>query len=143
MTSAPAIGFEYRPSRLLARLVLVMSIIAAIAVLACAMAWWWKAILLTLVVLSVLRGTRQTNPPQSASWSAESGWRLRFGDGEELAVALRAWRVLGSCVLLQLERDRRHRYALWLLPDNSDTDIRRRLRMRLASAEQEGRVDAG
>lgn len=137
MTSAPAIGFEYRPSRTLARLVASMAFLAAIAVLFCALAWWWKALLLTAVVFSLLRATRRGDAPQSASWSPDSGWSLRLDDGREVLATLRSWRVLGSCVLLLLEGDRTCRHALWLLPDNSDADTRRRLRMRLASTGSE------
>lgn len=143
MTSAPAIGFEYRASRSLARLVLGIAMLAVIAVLLCALAWWWKVLLVMLPVGSLLQWRRQRDAPRSASWSPESGWHLRLGDGEELAVVLRSWRVIGSCVLLQLERDRRHSYAIWLLPDNSDADIRRRLRMRLASTDSEAVSEEG
>jgi toxin CptA len=41
-------------------------------------------------------------------------------------------RVIGSCVLLRLKTDHATEVLL-LAPDNSDADIRRRLRMRLAA----------
>jgi toxin CptA len=39
---------------------------------------------------------------------------------------------MGQLVLLRLASRRYGKLTLWLLPDNSDADIRRRLRMRLA-----------
>jgi len=48
---------------------------------------------------------------------------------------LTSFRVLGSFVLLRLSTAGQGVQVLLLAPDNSDADIRRRLRMRLATVQ--------
>jgi toxin CptA len=58
--------------------------------------------------------------------------------GEDMAASLRAFRVVGEQVVwLHLSTAGHGRYSLLMAPDNSDADIRRRLRMRLASASND------
>jgi toxin CptA len=138
MTSAPAIGFEYRPSRLLAGLLGGVALLAALAVLFCGLAWWLKCLLLGVIAVSVGSAWRSPAGPQPSAvgWSADGGWSLRLNDGSDVPVQLRSSRVYGGSVLLRLAQQGRRPHALWLLPDNSDADIRRRLRMRLALASR-------
>lgn len=134
MTSAPAIGFEYRPSRLIRRL---RWLVAGLAVLALMLSGPGPAARLLLGLLLVaglgLAHWRRQPPPTAVGWHPASGWTLRMADGSDAAVTLRSFRVLAGCIVLNLVgEDARH--DLWLLPDNSDADTRRRLRMRLAAS---------
>jgi toxin CptA len=132
MTSAPAIGFEYRPSPALARLHVLVICLALIGVASCGAALWLKVCLVAALVAG-LTSWRSRRPavPAAVGWSAQGGWTLRLGDGRDSAARLVSSRALGAMVVLCLNaEDGRH--ALWLLPDNSDADTRRRVRMRLA-----------
>ncbi|HKR76411.1 MAG TPA: protein YgfX [Rhodanobacter sp.] len=137
MTSAPAIGFEYRPSRWLPRL---LSAVAALAILAIALSGlpvWLKLLLSAVVALLVLRAVRRwsASPVRAAGWSGETGWSLRLADHSDMPASLASFRVLGGCILLRLRAARLGEQVLLLAPDNSDADIRRRLRMRLAAVQ--------
>jgi toxin CptA len=139
MTSAPAIGFEYRPSRWLPRLLYVLAALALLALVLAGVPIWLKLPLALLVVglvwHAVLRHRR--SPVAAAGWSAEGGWSLRFADGSDAPAALASFRVLGAAILLRLHAAPLGEQVLLLAPDNSDADIRRRLRMRLAAAQAE------
>lgn len=137
MTSAPAIGFEYRPSRLLQGVLILVAASALLAVVLCMIPWWSKLLLTAAVVLatySALRGLT-TGPVAAAGWSADQAWTLRLHDHEDIPATLSSFRVLGGFVLLRLHTAGHGVQVLLLAPDNSDTDIRRRLRMRLATIQ--------
>ena len=137
MTSAPAIGFEYRPSRWLGRVLVPMALLAIAAV-------WLSAIpgvLKVLVTAGLIAAAWRTlarfvrSPVRAAGWSQRSGWTLRMADGEDTSASLLAFRVAGErMVWLCLGVQGHGTVSLLLAPDNSDADIRRRLRMRLALA---------
>jgi toxin CptA len=137
MTSAPAIGFEYRPSRLLQRALVVVAFLAVIAVGLCAVAFWLKLLLIACVLLATLQSIRKAagSPVAAAGWSADNSWTLHLADHEDVPAALASFRVLGRFVLLRLSTVERGTQVLLLAPDNSDADIRRRLRMRLATMQ--------
>jgi toxin CptA len=137
MTSAPAIGFEYRPSRLLRRWLLVVATLAVLAVALCALALWLKLLLAVGVLLATWRSvhTIADSPVAGAGWSGDSGWTLRLAAHEDVPATLASFRVLGGFVLLRLQTAGWGMHMLLLAPDNSDADIRRRLRMRLATVQ--------
>ena len=137
MTSAPAIGFEYRPSRLLRRTLIVVAALAILAVALSALAAWLKLLLAVVVSLAPWHALRRlaTNPIAAAGWSADDAWTLRLTDHEAVPATLASFRVLGAFVLLRLQTAERGVQMLLLAPDNSDADIRRRLRMRLATIQ--------
>ncbi len=139
MTSAPAIGFEYRPSRLLRRVLILLAVLALLAVTLCALAAWLKGLLAIAVVLATWRSLRQLAVATiaAAGWSDENGWTLRLIDHDDVPATLTSFRVLGAFVLLRLQTVERGMQVLLLAPDNSDADIRRRLRMRLATMRPE------
>jgi toxin CptA len=59
---------------------------------------------------------------------------------EDIAAVLASFRTMGDrAVWLHLKAQGRNSVSLLLAPDNSDADIRRRLRMRLALAGTAGR----
>ena len=133
MTSAPAIGFEYRPSRWVARLLLVVSALAVLAVVLSGVPRPAQWIVAACVALACRRALRQLHlPVNAAGWAPASGWTVRGVDGTDERASLRSFKVMRSTVLLRLATPRYGKLTLWLMPDNSDADIRRRLRMRLA-----------
>ena len=134
MTSAPAIGFEYRPSRLLRRLSIVVTVLVVLAVAPCALALWLKLLLIAGVLLMAWQSVRRStgSPVVAAGWSADDNWTLHLAGHEDVPATLASFRVLGAFVLLRLQAAEHGMQVLLLAPDNSDADIRRRLRMRLA-----------
>lgn len=137
MTSAPAIGFEYRPSRSLRRMLILVAALAVLAVVLSALAAWLKLLLVTTASLATWHALRRlaTNPIAAAGWSADDAWTLRLTDHEDVPATLASFRILGAFVLLRLQTAERGVQVLLLGPDNSDADIRRRLRMRLATIQ--------
>ncbi|MHB1059708.1 MAG: protein YgfX [Rhodanobacter sp.] len=139
MTSAPAIGFEYRPSRLLRRTLVLAAALAVLAVALSALALWLKGVLVLAVSMATWRSLRRLamEPVAAAGWGADDGWMLRLADHEDLPATLASFRVLGAFVLLRLRTAEQGVRVLLLAPDNSDADIRRRLRMRLATLQRD------
>ncbi len=137
MTSAPAIGFEYRPSRLLRQVLIVVAIVAVLAVALCALGLWLKCLLGVAVLLATWQSVRRLAAARitAAGWSADNGWTLRLIDHEDVPATLASFRVFDAFVLLRLKAVERGVQVLLLAPDNSDADIRRRLRMRLATMQ--------
>ena len=133
MTSAPAIGFEYRPSRWVPRLLVVMTFLVLLAIALSGMALVWQIVLAMGTVIACRHTLlRLRLPIYAVGWAGQSGWTLRGLDGSDDTATLLSFRAIGGVVLLRLASCRYGKLTLWLLPDNSDADIRRRLRMRLA-----------
>ena len=137
MPSAPAIGFEYRPSRQLHRAVIVVAALALLAIGLSALPWWGKVVLAAGVLAATWQAARKLrrNPVVAAGWGADDLWTLRVVSGDDVAATLLSFRVLGAFVLLRLRAPGLGVPALLLGPDNSDADIRRRLRVRLATKQ--------
>ena len=135
MTSAPAIGFDYAPSRWLRRVLLLVAALAVVAVMSCSLPLWIRLTLVVVVLLAAWRTHRRLVLPVvvAAGWGSGPDWALHMADNEDVAAELLSFRVLGPFVLLRLRAVDRGAHALLLAPDNSDADIRRRLRMRLAA----------
>jgi toxin CptA len=137
MTSAPAIGFECHPSGWLRRALAIMAALAVLAVSICAMGIGFKLALIVAVLLATARALRilAASPLVAVGWSPDNGWTVRLAGGEDAAATLVSSRVLGGFVLLRLSTAERAAWQVLLTPDNSDADIRRRLRMRLATMQ--------
>ena len=137
MTSAPAIGFDYAPSRLLPRSLLLVAALAVVAVLASALPAWLRLVTVLALALATWQARRRLamTVVAAAGWSAESGWTLHTVNGEDLPASLVSFRVLGDLVWLRMQSAQHGICVLLLAPDNSDADIRRRLRMRLATMQ--------
>jgi len=145
MTSAPAIGFEYRPSRWLGRALLPVSLLAMLALWLSAVPLLLKLLVSGVLIISVWRaiGRFVHSPVIGAGYSRDNGWSLRTIGGEDVPATLRAFRVLGEKIIwLQLRAPGLGNLPLLLAPDNSDADIRRRLRMRLALAAAAGTLSS-
>ncbi|SFS12428.1 toxin CptA [Dyella sp. OK004] len=139
MTSAPAIGFEYRPSRLFGRCLVAMAGLAGLAVVLAGVGLWLKALLLAGVGIALFRvlAAQAQQPVRAAGWAADGNWGLRLHQGQDVVAVLLSFRVLGMFLLLRLRSTEGREAALLLAPDNSDADLRRRLRMRLATVKSE------
>jgi len=137
MTSAPAISFEYRSSRVFPRLLIVVAVLVVLAVTLCALTAGLKWLLVAGVVLAVWRSVRKatSSPVVAAGWGADDGWTLHLASHEDVPATLASFRVLGMFVLLRLQTAEQGVQVLLLAPDNSDADIRRRLRTRLATVQ--------
>ncbi len=137
MTSAPAIGFEYLPSRVLRRVLIAICVLAMSAIILFAAAAWLKGLLLVASVLLTWRAIKRLSHPATVAvgWSGDSGWTLRLRDNADVAATLLSFRVIAAFVLLRLRTDEHGVQVVLLAPDNSDADIRRRLRMRLATMQ--------
>lgn len=132
MTSAPAIGFDYRPSGLPVRMLGVVAALALLAVALSGTSWWLKGLLALGVLASTVRAARRLACTAIAGVGlAGENWTLYGADRSESSARLASFRFLGSCILLRLKAAGRVEVLL-LAPDNSDADLRRRLRMRLA-----------
>jgi toxin CptA len=134
MTSAPAIGFEYRPSRHLAVALNLILALAWIGIALSGLALWLQSVL-ALVVLVAWFGRRVLEarlPLRALALSSDSQWQLHLTDGDDLPARLLSARVLGDYIVLWLAVAGRGRHGVLLGPDNLDPDSRRRLRMRLA-----------
>ncbi|HEY0197967.1 MAG TPA: protein YgfX [Rhodanobacter sp.] len=140
MTSAPAIGFEYSPSRWLPRVSVAVAVLALLALVLCALALWIKLLLIALVLLATWRSMRATSVSVVAAvgLSGDNDWTLRLTTYDDVPATLASFRVLGAFVLLRLHTTSVGTQVVLLAPDNSDADTRRRLRMRLAAMSMPG-----
>ncbi len=137
MTSAPAIGFEYRPSRWPGRVLLLIATLALAAVWLSATPTALKIALTGAAVFAAARAMFRFARPDvaAAGWTRDAGWSLRMATHEDLAATLASFRTLGhQAIWLHFKVQGPGTVSLLLAPDNSDADIRRRLRMRLALA---------
>ena len=142
MTSAPAIGFEYRPSRWLGRVLMLITTLAVLAVWLSGIPIGLKVALTAGAVLATGRAIARFARPDvvAAGWAHDGGWSLRMTTHEDVAATLVSFRILGQwAIWLHLKTPGRGAVPLLLAPDNSDADMRRRLRMRLALAASTGR----
>lgn len=139
MTSAPAIGFEYRPSRGFRQLVMLVAALAAAAVMLSGLMVWLKLPLCLVVWGSAARSDRRmaNSPVAAVGWNADEAWIIHLASHDDVPATLASFRVLDALVLLRLKTPEHGIHVLLLAPDNSDADIRRRLRMRLATLQAE------
>ena len=139
MKSAAAIAFDYRPSRLLAGAIVLVLALALLGVTLSGFGLPIKLLIAAgstvyaaLTLRRFLRGG-----VRRAAWHEAGHWRIVDGDGEEHGADLAHAVVRGAWIALNLRRADGARIALLLAPDNSDADVRRRLRVRLARGTPE------
>lgn len=133
MTSAPAIGFDYRPSRLPARLLALVTALAFVAIALSGAPFRYKLLLAVgTLLLAAIAARRSVRSRIAGVGYGPGGWALYRADRTQFPATLLSHRVIGTCVLLRLRTDHTTE-TLVLATDNSDPDIRRRLRMRLAA----------
>lgn len=136
MKSAPAIAFDYRPSRALAAATLALVVLAALAPWASALPPAWRlAVSVAAAVSGALALRRALRPAvRRVAWRS-SGWVLVDRDGREHAALLESHARLGSLLVLRYRHGPRARCRVVLAPDNLDADTRRRLVLLLARAD--------
>ena len=136
MKSAPAIAFDYRPSRLLAAALVAMLALALASVALSGFGVPAQGALAAAAIgyaaLALRRSLR--GDVRRVAWHAAGHWRIVDGDGQEHVADLAHAVVRGAWIALRLRRVDGARVALLLAPDNSDAELRRRLRVRLARA---------
>jgi toxin CptA len=122
--------------------VTAVALLALLALAFCALPLWLKLPLLAAVMLVTWRSLHAlaVSPVCAAGWSPGNDWSLRLIDHEDVAATLASFRVFGEFLLLRLRTTERGMQVLVLAPDNSDADIRRRLRMRLATMQPENAI---
>lgn len=136
MKSAPAIAFDFRPSRI------VLAPAAAVVALATAAPWFTRFSAPVCAMLSLAAcgfGAwalwRFLHPPfQRVAWRA-SGWTLVDAAGNEHAALLESHARLGTLLALGFRYGAHVRCRLVLAPDNAAADTRRRLILLLGRAE--------
>lgn len=136
MKSAPAIAFDYRPSRLLALALIGVALFALVAIVLCGLEVWIKVLLLGVTLAYAARTLHafRRAPFGHVTWHAAGHWRVRDADGNEHVAEFLGGTVLGRLIVLNLRTGPKRRVALPLLPDNCDAEMHRRLRVRLAVA---------
>jgi len=147
MRSAPAIGFEYRPSRLLALSATALIVLAMAAVAFGGAPVWSKVALEASALVCGARSLWRFLHPRvrALNWRGDGSVSIKLADrhgGEtEVLGTLDDARMIGPLIALQL-RWTEGAASLWLLPDNLDADIRRRLRVRLGLDGERPSVNA-
>lgn len=136
MKSAAAIAFDYRPSRLLAGAIVLVLALALLGVALSGFGLPIKLLISTGAMLYAALTLRRflRGGMRRAAWHEAGHWRVVDGDGEEHGAELAHAAVRGAWIALNLRRADGARIVLLLAPDNSDADVRRRLRVRLARA---------
>ena len=139
MKSAPAIAFDYAPSRWLAAAIMAIALLALVAVAFTGIGMWTKLALGCAVVAYAARAVWEHahGSVRRVAWHQAGHWRIAHADGEERVAELRHAVVRGAWLVLTLCATDGKRVALILGPDNSEADVRRRLRVRLARAHEE------
>jgi toxin CptA len=141
MKFAPAIAFDYRPSRWLGLAVGGVAFLACVAVALSGMPWWTKLAAAIAACCYAAHSLRRfwLVSVRRVAWHEAGHWRIAEADGAEHVAELEHAVVRGAWIVLRLQRSDGERLVLILGPDNSDADVRRRLRVRLARV----RDDAG
>jgi toxin CptA len=137
MTSAPAIAFEYRPSACSRWAGLGMAGLALASIGLSALPWWGRAALAVVVLVATARTQYRLQHASTLTvgWSVDGQWTLHTAAADEVVATLSSFRTLGGWVQLRLALPDRGFQFLVLASDNSDPGLRRRLRMRLATAQ--------
>lgn len=149
MTFAAPIAFDYRGSRVLCIVTTAITVLAIGALLLSGLPTKWVHALMLMVAVAGGSGAARVLQPQVCSvlWRADGSIEVAtrqrtLQDAVSFEAELRGARVLGPLVMLRLRWQHSDKAALWLLPDNTDADILRRLRVRIrAGVDAAGDAD--
>lgn len=135
MKSAPAIAFDYKPSRWLAAALIAAALLAVVAVAMCGLGLWLKLPLIIAACVYAAWSLRDfLRPPfDRITWHAAGHWRVRDRAGDERAGEFVHATVRGRLIVLILRVGSTQRIALPLFSDNCDAETHRQLRIRLAA----------
>ena len=138
MKSAPAIAFDYRPSRRVAIAVVGVAALAILAVFLSGLSLGMRLVLaLAALVLTVLALRKHLRPRTRRVAHGAGGWLLVDGEGNECSARLVAHVQRGNLLLLDFQAGNPPRQQRVLLTgDNSDAELRRRLILVLAATER-------
>jgi toxin CptA len=134
MKSVPAIGFDYRPSRLIAVAIVAVLTCAGIAIAVCGLPVGSKVLLAIASCGYGVWSLRDFLQPRCRHlhWHEAGHWRVRDAQEQEHLFELHNAVMLGSLIALSLRSKAIGRTSVLLLPDNCDADTRRHLRVRVA-----------
>jgi toxin CptA len=134
MKSAAAIAFDYQPSRwLIAAAVVMLTLALAAVTLSGFNATVRIALGLAAIAYAALALRRFARVQvMRAAWHEAGHWRVVDTSGVDHLADLSHAVVRGDWIVLNLRRSDGTRLPIVLAPDNSDNDLRRRLRVRLA-----------
>jgi toxin CptA len=140
MKSAAAIAFDYRPSRWLAAAVAIMLVSALAAI---ALSGFGVAVKVVLGIVAIVYAAFALRrflgtAVRRAAWHEAGHWRVVDAAGVEHLAELHHAVVRGNWIVLNLRRSDGARLPMVLAPDNSDADLRRHLRVRLARGMPDG-----
>lgn len=144
MKSAPAIAFDYRPSRTIGIAIGGMTLLSLLAVsrsgLGTVLAW-------TLAVVALSMGlhalSRHFRPGMLRIARTGAGWLLVDRRGLEHPVELTMYIRRGFLLVLHFRHESGLRRSFLLTPDNVDVELRRRLLLALATEPKPDAVGAG
>lgn len=143
MKSAPAITFDYTPSRWLVVALIGVALLAVLATAASGIETWMKLLLGAAACTYAAAAMRRLLHPvvRRCAWHESGHWRVRDAAcADDHAASLLGASVLGDLIVLRLRSALQRSTTLILMSDNCDPDTRRRLRVRLARADG---IDAG
>jgi toxin CptA len=134
MKSAPAIAFDYRPSRRVAAGIVVIALLALVAVALSGIdPWIGSAIGFAACGYAALALWRfLASAVRRVAWHEAGHWRILDAEGRERVAELQHAVVRGAWMAFALRLADGRRVGLVLAPDNCTADVRRRLRVRLA-----------
>ena len=136
MKSAPAIEFDYQPSRWLIVAIALMAVLACVGIMHSGIPVRFKAAggIFACAIAGLALGRCLRPLVRRAAWQTAGHWRLTDPDGREFTAEFVGGVARGAWVVLNLRRSDGRRVALILGPDTCDADTRRRLRVRLGRA---------
>lgn len=136
MKSAPAIAFDYRPSRLLGALIAGMTVLAVAATVLSGLEWAWRlALALLAAALGAFLLWRHLRPAFVRIAHGEGGWTLVDGHGHDHPASLLAHVERGGLLVLEFGAESTPRARFLFAADNCSAELRRRLLLVLAAGE--------
>ena len=135
--SAPPISLKLVPSRLLIIGVVLSHLLAAVSLVFVDLPLWSRITLGLLMAASFAFNAIRYGNPQSPGFieqvtgSAGGQWRLRSAGGRQQEARLQGHYLHPKLVILNFALGRFRRRSIVLLPDSSDPEEIRRLRVRL------------
>ena len=138
MKSAPSIAFDYRPCRGLAVAIVVLTLSAVLAIFLSSIPLIAQLLLALLIsAYACLTLYRHLRPKFVRVGRGEGGWLLVDSEGTELPVELIDHVRRGFLLVLSFRQEGVGKHHLVLTPDNSDTELRRRLMLILAAGNDQ------
>lgn len=124
--SAGTIAAEFRPSRWVAAVTLLVLVCAILTVLASGLLWPWRIALAGAALVYGLQSLRRfLNPPICSVDFDGAQWVLADAQGHRHMAKVHGWRLLGPLLVVDFRWPSRQRFACLLAPDNCPAAQRR------------------